>query len=566
MSRERKSLRLTCAVILGALVVYLVGNASVSLWDRDEPRYAQTSRQMLASGDWVVPKLLDEPREKKPVFIYWCQAAAMALLGRHEVFAVRLPSVIGVTVTLIVLAFALRRTIGPRRAFWTVFVFATTALTIVVAKLCITDGVLILFVVVSQLALYALWSGQQGWATVVACAIAVGFGLLTKGPVVPAVMLMTLLALGGLSFLDRRLGIAPSRFKQSLAIPTLQGSSKCLLGAIIALSIYSLWGTPIERRLPGYHVRTIKAEVLDRAAKPQEGHKGPPGYYLLIIWGAFFPWSLLLPATIISAWKHRHIPQIRFALAAVVGPWIMFEIVQTKLWHYILPIVPALAFLTADMLLRAARKKLFAGRIFRWIVLAFGGLVILFSLGPWLATAIFSTPREGPGRILLLTAMILLPLIAIEYAREIYVYFCARRPLDAAIVMGAGMLLFMAVLFGMYLPNAHYLQVSKQLADVLVAVGATRPGDAIMIDYKETSLAFYQGGTIRPQSQNDWLMQNPSETWPKWIVMSDAIWKRMPQEVRDKLETIQTVHGVNYAGKDADRKHIVDVHVLRKYP
>jgi 4-amino-4-deoxy-L-arabinose transferase-like glycosyltransferase len=270
---------------------------------------------------------------------------------------------------------------------------------------------------------------------------------------------------------------------------------------------------------------------------------------------------LLLPATLISAWTHRHLPQIRFALAAVVGPWVMFEIVQTKLWHYILPIVPALAFLTADMLIRAARQREFGGRIFRWIVLAWGGLVILASIGPWLMTLLFGAPSIAG-----LTAMILLPIIAIEYARQIYVYFRAARPLDAAATLGIGVLVFMAVQFGLYLPNAKYLQVSKQLADLVKAVNATHPGDAIMIDYKETSLAFYQGGTIRPQSENDWLAVNPPGDWPKWIVMSDAIWKRMPDGVRDKLEVVATVHGLNYAGKDADRQHVIDVHLLRKLP
>src|SRR3954467_14766345 len=85
-------------LIVCAFAVYLAGNGRVSLWDRDEPRYAQTSRQMLQSGDWVVPKLLDEVREKKPVFIYWCQASAMRMLSPDE-FAARLPSAIGVTLT-----------------------------------------------------------------------------------------------------------------------------------------------------------------------------------------------------------------------------------------------------------------------------------------------------------------------------------------------------------------------------------------------------------------------------------------------------------------------------------
>src|SRR5256885_5252711 len=90
-------------IICCAFGVYLAGNGRVSLWDRDEPRYAQTSRQMLQSGDWVVPHLLDKVRTAKPIFIYWCQASAMKVFGDNE-FAARLPSSLAMTLTLVLLA------------------------------------------------------------------------------------------------------------------------------------------------------------------------------------------------------------------------------------------------------------------------------------------------------------------------------------------------------------------------------------------------------------------------------------------------------------------------------
>src|SRR5690348_5690780 len=68
-------------IIVASGGLYLLGNNSVALWDRDEPRYAQTSRQMLQSGDWVVPHYLDNIRTAKPALIYWCQASAMKLFG-----------------------------------------------------------------------------------------------------------------------------------------------------------------------------------------------------------------------------------------------------------------------------------------------------------------------------------------------------------------------------------------------------------------------------------------------------------------------------------------------------
>jgi len=591
-------------MLLAIVALYLIGNHSVSLWDRDEPRYAQTSRQMLVSGDWVVPRLLDEPREKKPVFVYWCQAAAMALLGDNA-FAARLPSVIGVMLTILIITLILGRTIGVAQGRWTAIIFATSALTIAAAKMSITDGVLILFITTAQLCLYAIWQRQANWPVVIVMGLAVGFAALTKGPVVLGVMLMTLLALAAIWYTERLTpviiqlvryfvsrwrpvtcspgtpgaggggGSAPpscviptrnSALSLSLSRSTRRGDwgttvAKAVVAILLALVVVAPWLYAIEQRLPGYTLRTLKAEVFERARKPQEGHKGPAGYYLLTIWGTYFPWSLLLPAAVVSGWRNRRLPPVRFALAAVVGPWIMFEIVQTKLPHYFLPVFPALAFLTADMLIGVGRGEELANWGFRIIVLVWGGIVVAISLLPWVAMFVFGSPPL-PG----LLAMILLPMLAMEYARSTYVHFRAARPLDAAAVIAVGMILLIGVLYGLYLPNAPYLQISRQLADRLKAEGATRVGDAMMIDYKEMSLAFYQGGTIRPQRDDAFLVNTPVFEWPRWIVMTEAVWKRMPPQVKSKLDVIHTVRGLNYAGKDADGRHITTVHLLRRKP
>src|SRR2546423_2314533 len=98
--RGRAIIRLKLVLlILMAAGLYVLGNGAVALWDRDEPRYAQTSRQMLQSGDWVVPRLYDEPRTAKPPLIYWLQAACMSGLGDNS-FAARLPSAVAMTLTL----------------------------------------------------------------------------------------------------------------------------------------------------------------------------------------------------------------------------------------------------------------------------------------------------------------------------------------------------------------------------------------------------------------------------------------------------------------------------------
>jgi 4-amino-4-deoxy-L-arabinose transferase-like glycosyltransferase len=478
--------------ILLAAGVYLVGNGAVSLWDRDEPRYAQTSRQMLQSGDWVVPRFLDEPREKKPVFIYWCQASAMEIFG-ESAFAARLPSAVFMTLTLIALATVLSKATDPLRALLTTFIFATSGLTILAAKMSITDGVLILFVTIAQLCLCAICRGRFTWPVAIAIGLAVGFGLLTKGPVVLGVIGMTLLALLVMRVIDRCTQAGPSGpgnpdLKVRLEIPR-HFSAKTILAVFLAIAVVAPWLYAIEQHIPGYTWRTLRTEVFNRATTAQEGHKGPPGYYLLTIWITFLPWSLVLPATLLHAWRNRQRPLIRFALAAVIGPWIMFEIVATKLPHYLLPVFPALAFLTADMFLEKSRSL---------------------------------------------------------------------RPIAIA---GLAMFAVFTAMYLLILPHIPQLRVSERLADILISQGATHPGDAIMIDYKEPSLAFYQGGTIREQRHNDFLQITPSSDWPRWIVLTRKIWDATPPPIRDQLQIVGDVSGLDYA--DNWRKE-VNVLILRK--
>src|SRR5437762_969445 len=140
-------------VIIAAGALYLIGNDRVGLWDRDEPRYAQTSKQMLQSDppDWVVPRLLDKVRTAKPIFIYWCQVGAMWMLRSTGEFAARLPSAVAMIITLIVLAIAIGKNIGWQRAVWTVFILATSGLIIAAAKMCITDSVMLLWITIAQI-------------------------------------------------------------------------------------------------------------------------------------------------------------------------------------------------------------------------------------------------------------------------------------------------------------------------------------------------------------------------------------------------------------------------------
>ncbi|HTL30606.1 MAG TPA: glycosyltransferase family 39 protein [Tepidisphaeraceae bacterium] len=557
-------------LLLACAALYLVGNNTVPLWDRDEPRYANASRWMMQSGDWVVPRIgfgdqPQTPRTAKPVLIYWLQAGAMGLFGATG-FAARFPSAIAMLVTIVVLFFALGRT---RRAFWTVVIFATSGLTIAAAKMALTDSVLLMFVTISQLCVYAMWRGRANLFTWIVYGIAVGLAGLTKGPVVLGVNGMTLLVLWGISSLDRFIisyrqkalgdsgGVYLPRKARSF---TSLRMTNIVVGVCIALAIIAAicvpWLLAVQHRAPEFLKTIIGHDVIERVQTGLEGHKGPPGYYLILIWATYFPWSLLLPATVVQAFANRRIPQIRFALAAVIGPWVMFEIVQTKLPHYLLPIFPPLAFLTGDMLIRASRKRIKDMANIAFVRVAFGWaiLVALLASAPWIAIAKFKFSQA------MLWPMVVLSLLGIEWGRQVWLYFRGNKPLDAAAVMGIGMIGLIGVLYGWYLPTAKYMQISPAVADILKNQGATRPGDVIMIDYKEPTLAFYQGGTIQPERDNDYLQNNSPQKWPNWIVTTTEVWHRTPEDLRAKWEVIDQVHGWSYA----DGSRILDVLVAKK--
>ena len=531
--------------------VYLVGNGRVGLFDRDEPRYAQTAKQMLQSDppDWVVPRLLDQVRTAKPVFIYWCQATSMRFLGTNE-FAARLPSAVAMVMTLCLLAAVLWRSVGPERAVWTVFIFATCGLVVAAAKMCITDSVLLLWIAIAQLCLCAIYHGRRSWGVVLTMWLAVGLAGLTKGPVVLGVQVTTLIVLACLDLAAH--WHSPTRWRDAFG---WWKHTRPLVGIVLVAAIVAPWLWSIEQRSPGFLRQTILHDIWTRSMTPLEGHGGPPGFYLLTIWGTYFPWSLLLPTAATIAWKSRADSKIRFALAAVIGPWVMMEFVQTKLVHYVMPAFPALAFLTADALVRCIKGE--RDDLVRPIAVVVAGvwavMVALAGSVPWVLVY-----RHGSiGDMWPVLAS--MSVVGLIFGAGVFNMFRRKQIAAAGLSMGLGMMAVAVWTFGIFLPRAEFMWVPKRVAAILHEHGGTKPGDVIMIDFTEDSLAYYQGGTIR-RRDDDYLKATPLEQWPTWVVLTQGIYEDLPGRLRDRLEIVGRVRGWAYA----DGGRAVEVLVARK--
>ncbi len=571
---DRRRLLLLCLLVPTAAAVYLVGNGRVALWDRDEPRYAQTSRQMLDSGDWVVPHYLNLVRTAKPALIYWCQAAAMAAFGRTGdagAFAARFPSAAATTLLLVLLSAVLWRRLGSQRTLWTVFVFATSGLTIAAAKFCITDAVLLVWVTAAQLCLFAALQGRGTWPVVIVWAVALGLGNLTKGPVILGMQVMTLLALGSIRLWDWWRELEPIRSPYPVASagtlgyarpgargrlvtlpsPTPAGWAKVGVAIAVLMAIVLPWVLMVNHRaaLPTVNgqsrsfIETIfRHEIWDRMMTPLEQHKAYPGYYLASIWGTFFPWSLLLPLAIGYGWHHRADPRTRFALAAVFGPWVMLEAVQTKLPHYLLPAFPPLAYLVADPLVRCLRGEMpdLTTKPFRVAVCAWAVLVAAAGSATWLAVGHYA-PLPYAG-------MAVLSVAAVGFAGTVLVLFLRRRLTAGAVTLGLGTFALVTIAYTLYLPRADFLRLSPRVAGVLADHGVTGPGQCLMIRYEEPSLAFYQGGTIR-EPGGLWFNAASDPKLPPWLVLTRPVWDAAPAPLRAEFDVVEDERGLAYADK-----------------
>jgi hypothetical protein len=423
---------------------------------------------------------------------------------------------------------------------------ASSLMTIVSAKVCLTDSVLVLFTTVAQICLFLLWRGNRSWMTVICMAVMLGLGGLTKGPFILGTVGCTALMLGLFDLVGKALsGTSPAEHRAITTTPdarfALRGWLMGLVGVAIIVAIVGPWLYLIHQRAPGFLSKQI-AEGKAHLEQGKEGHNLPPGYHFVLIWVTFFPWSFLLPLAIGLGIRHRKVPEIRFALAAVVGPWLMIEFIGTKLPHYILSTFPALAFLTASAIIRCLdddepdmRQRSFQVGTGCW-----AGAAIIISLVPWLLVPGFRLPGIHPPKFAdqPYPGLIAFTIGGIIYAATVFLLVRRRRFAAAMASMGIGMMALVTIAFLLYFPNARFLRTSIHVAEVLRRIGATRPGSVVMIDYKEPSLGFYQGGTIR-EEKTSFLLPKHWPQWPQWMVLTRDAWDKCPEESKARLRMVQ---------------------------
>jgi 4-amino-4-deoxy-L-arabinose transferase-like glycosyltransferase len=475
------------------IALYLPGIAALPPLDRDEARFAQATRQMLESGDFLRIRFQDEARNKKPAGIYWLQAAAVAALSDPESSAIwpyRLPSLLGAGAAVL-LTFALGSALVGRAAALTGAALLASSLGVVVeAHLAKTDAVLLATVAAAQGALAFVYvSARRGgapapWRWALLFWVAQGAGLLIKGPITPLVGLLTAAAL---SVADR-----DARWLKGL---------RPLWGVPLMLAISAPWFVAITAATQGAFLgEAVGHDLAGKLLGAQEAHGAPPGYYLLLLAATFWPSSLLLGPALAWAWQQRTAPAERFLIAWIVPFWLLLELVPTKLPHYILPAYPALALLAGRALLALGEGALRRRRWLDGLTIALWAIVSLA-----LAAALVLLPgRLGTGfdPLGLIAAAILLNL-----AGWLVVAAWRGGPALAATVVALA-LVAVAPAFHRIAPELDRLWLSREAAAMVARYHPPRDAPVAAVGYREPSLVFLLGTDTRflaPESAAEYL-------------------------------------------------------------
>ncbi len=326
-------------VALFAAATAFAGLFSLPPLDRDEARFAQATAQMLESGDYITIRFQDSERNKKPAGIYWLQAASVSALSdvkAREIWAYRIPSMIGVVFAAVFTFLAGVRLYDIRTGLLAGMLLASAPVVAAEGTIAKTDGVLLALVCLAQLAFVEVYARVQagektGWRWPMAFWAAQGAGVLVKGPIAPMISLLTGLGLA----------TGTPRFKWFAAL-------RPIAGVIILMLMVAPWAFAIWKATEGrFFSDAIGGDMLGKVGDAQEGHVGPPGYHFVLLWLLFWPAAALIIVGVVTAWKERADWRARFLLSWLVPAWIVFEMTATKLPHYVMPLYPALAIMTA---------------------------------------------------------------------------------------------------------------------------------------------------------------------------------------------------------------------------
>jgi 4-amino-4-deoxy-L-arabinose transferase-like glycosyltransferase len=468
-------LRTFSLLLLFALPVFVIYLGANSIWDANEAFYVDTPRQMVVTGDYITPYFNGTQRLNKPVLSYWIVAALYQLFG-VSVAVERVgiaAGALGIVGATFLIGRALHSTlVGVLAAL----MIATAPRMVMFSRRIFIDIYITMFMAVALACLlWALRSTHHRRRWLAGMYVAIGLGVLTKGPVA---LVLPAAACAVWMVIERRW----SELRR-LMLPE---------GALIVFAIVAPWYIALYAEYGWDPIRQFFiGENLDRYTSAMVPGTRGPLFYLPVLFSDLFPWAPLLLVPILSAWRSRREGEGagHASIRRLLWTWIVvivgvFSLSQTKQDLYIFPVVPAVAALVADALV-TTRFGLTDRRL-RVILAVVAFLTMMVGvLGYWLFNAGYYR-LDGIG-------VVAVVLVGGSAATGIFLW--RGRPMHALAALAAAYVLFNYVFVGRVLPGTERLKPSVPLAAVL-AEQAGEHGRLGAYHLLFPSLVYYVGRPI----------------------------------------------------------------------
>jgi 4-amino-4-deoxy-L-arabinose transferase-like glycosyltransferase len=481
--------------------VFFLSLGANSIWDANEAFYVETPKQMVIAGDYVTPMFNGTERLNKPVLSYWIVAALYQLFG-ISVAVERAGIAIG-ALGIVLAAFLIGRAMhSPTVGLLAALIVATAPRVVMWGRRIFIDVWVTMFM---SLALAAFVLAQRHparrTAWLAAMYVAMGLGVLTKGPVaivLPAAALAVWLTM------ERRW-----REVRSLML---------LPGLAIVLAIVVPWYAALVARHGWAPVTSFfVGENLDRFTTAMQPDVRPAWFYLPVVATDLFPWAPLLTVPLLTAWRRaaNGADPAGASIRRLLWVWTVvivgaFSLSATKQDLYVFPIVAASAVLIAERLVTtgfgpgrsavhvilavtAAAAAIAGGLVIRW----FGGESFYAFPGARLAGGVLAA--GGAAAALLALRM---------------------RGRLATMVLAGSFVAFNYVVVLAVLPAVERMKPVAPLAEVFVSRAAPT---AVLGGYRLMlpSLVFYANRPVRPLETSDDARAFFASSPDAWAILDD---------------------------------------------
>ena len=527
---------LICA---GFTLLYLLIAGSSTLWDRDEPRYARVTAEMVESGNYLVPTFNGKVWFDKPIMLYWLMSVPVRVLGPSEI-ACRFAGVMGTAATLLLTFFIGKKLFDAKVALWAEIILGTTLLMLFVGSSALVDAIALPFIV-GAMAIFICRQGEKIRAfDAGAIGVLIGLGMLAKGPLglLPVFVMIVALWFG-----RENIG---GFFRNFLWVS---------LAVVIAAGIFLLWAIPANRAADGELFRVFFGKhIVGRALSPMEGHGGNfllyLPYYPAIMVAGFFPWVIFLPGAFSASLGKRigNAGTRNILLSWIIVTVVLMTIAATKLPHYILFAWPAMAVMTGAVIVTSGQNVL-NERDRKWLR---GGVWFLGPVGLGIAAGLI-----GVGYFIKIAGLIMPGFICGIIVLVMTIICCYLQVREKFIrtvkVILAGILILIIPLLFVLLPAVETIKISPHIAKAIrEKTGKEVP--VAMYKYAEPTLNFYVGRKItqlrRENDVVDWLKGKENRV----LIIPRKDFEDIRQNAGDiAFEEIASKKGINYSkGKEVE--------------